>query len=489
MNEIVEKPKQNRVISAIKSELKVMMGRYLNPLIEPHDTVLQKIGGNYQVYNEILRDDQVQSTFEQRMMAVISSPWEVTPASDSALDKAAADFATEQLNRLKFNDLTKKMLYCRFFGFSVAEIIWAIEDGKYIMKSIDVRDRARFKFDIDCNLRLITVGNHEGTPCEPPYFWVPSVGATHDDDPYGLGLAHYLYWPVTFKRGGIKFWMKFVERFAQPGLLGKFREGTPDDSPDIDNLLNALKSLASETGTVIPDSMTIDTIEASRNGTSDYSKVIEIMDKAISKVIVGQTMTTDDGSSQAQAKVHYDVRQDLIDADSDLICESYNDGPMKWSTELNFPGAGIPILSRKTTPDEDLDHKVERDVKLSGAGVKMTQEYVNETYGEGYIVDHSQPIQDMPEVNDSDFMEFAENFFPDQRDLDEALDSMTDMELNDQMESIINPILDFAEKHGPDKTLKQMSKVYEGMDDDDLIDQLTQVFFVAENWGRHNADK
>ncbi len=119
----------------------------------------------------------------------------------------------------------------------------------------------------------------------------------------------------------------------------------------------------------------------------------------------------------------------------------------------------------------------------------MTQDYVDETYGEGYIVDHSESVQQISNENESDFMEFAENFFPDQRDLDTALDSITDTELNEQMSSIIDPVLKFAEKHGAEKTLKQMSKVYDGMDDDDLADQLTQVFFVSEMWGRHNANK
>ncbi len=106
MNEVI-KPEKARKISSIKSELKNLMGLYLNPLIDPQDSVLRKIGGDYTVYNEILRDDQVQSTFDQRMMAVISAPWEITPASESPIDKAAAEHAVEQLNNLKFNDLTK----------------------------------------------------------------------------------------------------------------------------------------------------------------------------------------------------------------------------------------------------------------------------------------------------------------------------------------------------------------------------------------------
>jgi len=477
------KPKTNREISSVKSEMSNFLGNYMYEFLQPSDTVLKSIGGNYKVYDEILRDDQVKSTLQQRIDAVASAPWIVEPASESAIDKQAADFVREQLEKLKFNDLTKKMLYCQFYGYSVAEIVWDIVDGKYVWKKIAVRDRSRFKFDKDCKLRLITLDNFKGIPCDEPYYWYPSVGATHDDEPYGLGLAHYLYWPVIFKRGGTKFWMKFVERFAQPSVLGKFPQGSTDE--DIDNLLKAIKSIASETGTVIPDGMEIDMVEASRNGTSDYSKLIEVMDKAISKIVVGQTMTTDDGSSKSQAQVHYDVRQDLIDGDADLICESLTDGPVTWLVNLNFAGAGVPKVTRQTEPCEDINKIIERDVKKKQLGASPTQEYLDETYGPGWIIDNAKPES----ITDDEFVAFAESFFPDQTELDQALDSISDDETNEQMAPIIEPILKFAEKYGPDKTLKKMSELYDTMDFEDLTDQLTQMLFVADNWGRFNAVK
>jgi len=280
--------------------------------------------------------------------------------------------------------------------------------------------------------------------------------------------------------------MKFVERFAQPSMLGKFPNGTSDDNRN--NLLEAIQILASETGAIIPDDLVIDTIEASRNGTADYSKVIDVMDKAISKIVVGQTMTTDDGSSRSQAQVHYDVRQDIIDADANLICESFTDGPLTWLTQFNFPNAATPILKRKTTPDEDLNDKVERDNKIFSLGYRPTPQYIEENYGEGW-----EPIQSTNPTNqesdDSSLSEFSESMFPDQKELDEALDSISDDELNAEMTPIIEPILNFAEKNGPEKTLSMMSEIYSEMDFDDIVDNLTQMLFVAETHGRVNASK
>ena len=44
--------------------------------------------------------------------------------------------------------------------------------------------------------------------------------------------------------------------------------------------------------------MTIELIEAARSGTADYEALYERMDKAIAKVVLSQTMTTEDGASR-----------------------------------------------------------------------------------------------------------------------------------------------------------------------------------------------
>jgi hypothetical protein len=53
-------------------------------------------------------------------------------------------------------------------------------------------------------------------------------------------------------------------------------------------------------------------------------------------------MTTDDGSSLAQAKVHEGVMDEVVKSDSDLLSASFNEGPGRWLTEWNFPGAAPP---------------------------------------------------------------------------------------------------------------------------------------------------
>src|SRR5690606_21614722 len=75
---------------------------YVDPmmLLRPQDSVLRLRGnGNYELYREVLRDDQVQACFAQRRLAVVSREWEVVPGGDTPADEEAAEFLREQLRR------------------------------------------------------------------------------------------------------------------------------------------------------------------------------------------------------------------------------------------------------------------------------------------------------------------------------------------------------------------------------------------------------
>lgn len=369
-----------------------MAKAYTAMLMENPDSVLQQRGRDMRIYDEILKDDQVKSCFQQRRLAVLESEWEVEPASESPEDKAAAEFIKEQLQNVTFDEITDKMLYGTFYGYSVAECLWAIDGNRITLDAIKVRERSRFKFDLEGNLKLIKVDHPNGIKLPECKFWVFSTGADHSDNPYGLGLAQALYWPSFFKRNGIKFWLIFLEKFGMPTAAAKLPPGQSNDPIEKGKALAALDAIQSDSGVVIPDNVVIELIEAARSGTADYDVLCQRMDKAISKVILSQTMTTDDGSSRSQAEVHKGVGQSVIKSDADLVCESLNQQVVKWLTQWNFPSAAPPRVWRNTEPEEDLAARAERDKKICTLGYEPTEEYVTETYGPGWRKKEMSPL-------------------------------------------------------------------------------------------------
>lgn len=370
-----------------------MAQSHIAMLLDNPDSVLRARGRDLRIYDELLTDDQVFSTFGQRVDSVVSKETEVIPGGKRAIDKAAADFIRQQIEGVgRWDDIYRKMSYALFYGWGVAECMFKMGARYVELDDIRVRDRGRFRFNANSDLVLISTKSPQGEVMPPRKFWVCSHGASHDDNPYGLGLAHAAYWPVFFKRNGVKFWLIQLEKFGMPTAAAKLPSGKIDDPKERAKALQVVRAIQADSGVVIPDDLGIELIEATRSGTADYEALCDRMDAAISKVMVGQTMTTDNGSSRAQAEVHQDVAEAIQKADADIICGSFNNTVVKWLIDWNFPGAAYPKVWRKVEPPEDLDLIAERDNKIAALGYEPTEQYIKDTYGDGWVKKQVAPI-------------------------------------------------------------------------------------------------
>jgi phage gp29-like protein len=367
---------------------------YVDPLaVQPvRDPVLKiRGGGDYRVYSEVLRDDQVAACFGQRRLAVIGKNWQVDAGGTSRRDKKAAEFIRDQLNNVGWDRVTDRMLYGVYYGFAVSEAMY-VRDGAYIaLDNIKVRDRRRFGFDGLGRLRMKTPQQPLGELMPDQKFWAFATGSDHDDDPYGTGLGHWLYWPAFFKRNGLKYWLLFLEKFGQPTAKGTYGPNATADERN--KLLQALSAIATDSGISIPQGMEIELIEAARSGTADYVALYDRMDAAIAKVILGQTASTQGTPGRlGNDDLQGDVRLDLIKADADLVCESFNRSIVKWLVQWNFPDAELPRVYRNIEPPEDLGSRAERDTKILSLGYKPTLQYIQQTYGDGFEEKQPEPV-------------------------------------------------------------------------------------------------
>ena len=386
---ITTKPEQNEI--ATTREGRDITRGFVDglPLLQSTDKLLMlKSGGDLRIYQEVLRDEQVKACFEQRVRAVVSKPWEVRSGGTKRIDKLAAEFIEQQCKAIKFDSITEKMLYGVFYGYAVGEALYAVEDGKVVLDSsrggIRVRDRRRFGFAPDMSLRLKTSTNPMGEVLPEKKFWTFATGSDYDDEPYGLGLAHWLYWPVFFKRSGIKFWLIFLEKFGMPTAVGEYPIGTI--KADQDKLLGALQAIQTDSAIIFPQGMKASLLEATRGGTADYTALYDRMDAAIARATLGQTASTQGTPGRlGNDDLQGDVRDDIVKADADLVCMSFNATVVKWLVEWNFPGAALPQVWRKCEDKEDSNKVAERDERISKMGYKPTLKYVQDTYGGEWV--------------------------------------------------------------------------------------------------------
>ena len=388
-----KRPELNREIATTADGIDITRG-FTGPLLVPFDSVLRNRGGyDLTIFEQVRSDEEVKATFGQRQSAVVKCEWRVDAGGEKRIDKQAAEWLQKQLFKLNWDNITEKMLFGVFYGYAVAEVIYALDEGKIGIGAIKVRDRKRFRYGKDGELRLLTQASmFEGVPAERPYFWDFCCGADHDDEPYGLGLAHWLYWPVLFKRNGIKFWLIFLEKFGMPTGVGKYDAEATDSEKAA--LLSATRAMQVDSGIIIPKAMELELLEAARSGTADYRALYDVMNAAIQKATLGQTATTQGtpgklGGDDEQG----DVKDDIVKADADLVNESFNRQVVPQLIAWNFPGAALPRVWRVTEEEEDVDTRAERDTKICGMGFKPSLAYITETYGGEWTEKQDQPPQ------------------------------------------------------------------------------------------------
>lgn len=365
--------------------------------LTPQDTILMLEGrGDLRTYEKVLQDEQVKSCMQQRVTALTGCEWDVLAGDDRRISKKAADFVKDTLQSIPLNLKMQEAAYGIFYGFTVAEM-HPVDDGlgevvlDADMGGISVRNRRRFKFGEDRKPRLITFKNPLGEEFDElalKNLWWFSAGGDNSDDPYGRGLAHWLFWLTFFKRNDLKYWLIFLEKFAQPTTVGKYPRGATKEEQG--KLLAAGKAVQADSTVIIPEGMILELLEANRSGTLDYSTLWDKMNAAIAKVILSQTMTTDNGSSKSQSETHLSVRQDVIRGDRDLICDSFNMHIVRNLMAYNaqkFEGAAMPKFWYKVTEPLDTKAESEKDKNLFSFGFRPSAERVADVYGEGAYID------------------------------------------------------------------------------------------------------
>ncbi|MFZ1327013.1 MAG: DUF935 family protein [Candidatus Contendobacter sp.] len=346
----------------------------------------------YDLFRNLLTDWAVFSGLQQRRLALVSAETEVLPGGDKRADKTAARFIEETLAHIDWERVSELMHYGVFYGFAIAECLWARDGANVILDAVRVRDRRRFLFDGAMRLRLRTLaGSLAGELLPERKFWAFATGADHADDPYGVGLAHWLYWPVLFKRYGIRFWMVAAEKFGSPTAAGWFPLGTSEAEQD--KLLATLAAIRTDAGLILPDGMKVELLEAKRAAGGDYAALCGLMDQAIAKIILSQMAPADSTAHKLNISASEPPTwQRLTKADADLLCESFNRSVVRWLVDWNFPGAAYPRVWRRTEPPSDLAQRSEIERRIFDLGYRPTLQQIRDEYdGEWEAVPQPKP--------------------------------------------------------------------------------------------------
>lgn len=352
-------------------------GDYLSMLdvLPDPDEVLKRQGRDISIYKKLLVDDHLESNITVRLASVSGSKWQITPGGESSSDKKAYELCDKVFKKLNIHKLIKEMMEAVLYGFKPIEIIWST-DGNYWLPS-EIIGKPSEWFAFDKYSKLVFKGKNFYTEPVPDLKFIVPVHRGSYENPYGVRLLSKCFWPVTIKRNGYLWWTTFMEKYGSAFLTGKYPSGANQIYKD--ELLNSLHQMVDDAVAIYEEGTAINIQESiMKQASSDaYDKFVNRLENSISKVILGQTLTTqtDSKNSYAIGRVHNEVRSDIVNDDKQMI-EEYMNEILSLITNINLNDASTPFFAFENSKDYEGKTKIFKSIY--DVGYKLTPKYISQ---------------------------------------------------------------------------------------------------------------
>ncbi len=322
------------------------------------------------------------SVLGTRKRAVAQLEITVESASDEKADVDNADLVRDWLRREELEDELFDILDAIGKGFSVTEIIWETSARQWWPALLKRRDQRWFEFDREDGETLYLRAAAGPEPLRP-FKYVQHVSKAKSGIPIRGGIARAAAWAYLFKNYDLKDWVTYIEVHGQPLRVGKYHTGATEADKEV--LLRAVANIGSDAAAIIPQNMLIEFVEAAKQGgaTDLYEKLADWLDRQVSKAVLGQTLTTEVSSgSLAAAKVHEDVRRDIMRSDARQLAATINRDLVRPLIDLNRgPQENYPRIVIGLPSNIDMKQYAEAVGQLVDRGMKVEQSVVRDKLG------------------------------------------------------------------------------------------------------------
>lgn len=462
------------------------------------DPVLKKQGKDIAVYRDLLVDDRIAGSWGNRKAATLSLEWELDRGEKGKEKNRQTAIIQELLEGLDTHRIMAEIIEARLFGYQPMEILWEKRDGLLLPRDVVAKPQEWFLFAADNTLRFRSrEGGLQGEELRPLSVLCPVSEGSYRN-PYGQAMLASCFWPVTFKKGGWRFWVTFAEKYGQAFAVGKIRRGATKE--EMEELADMLDRMVQDAIAVIYDDSSVELTSVDAKGASAdlFQRIIAEANTAITTAILGHA-----GAGQSTAgklgseSAAVEVREDFKDGDKKLVCQTMNQ-LIRWIGQLNWGNADLPRF--ELWEEEDVDTaQAERDDKLSAAmeksGLKLSKGYYIRTYNleDGDVEEAESRGQgtgnsdqgQMPRPP-SAVVQFAEVAAQaGQTAIDEFIASFSNDQLQAEMKTVLMPLITDLQQTGDyAEAMEKLVESYPAMNTEALQDLLTRMIFVAELAGR-----
>ncbi len=320
------------------------------------DDVTRNFGKD--LYRRMRHDSQVESALSTLIMATQAQGFHIGPNIEKGTEgydesKSIADFCVRVVERLErpVSDIFYEMGMAVAYGYKVAEqtyepVNWSqwnrplmaishlrtkpqdatafvVDDYNNILGLTPMANAGKFLGRSEFGAADLFVGNPtsgDGPLLIPrSKFWIFSF-LPENGDPRGTSLLRAAYHPWWVKGQVWKAYLQYLATFAQPSVVGFVSANREPDylldkngDPIITQtpqevMLTALQKIQNGAAGAFANDEKVQVLQASGNGET-FQQAINITNREITKALIRQTLTTDEGEHMARAasEIHQDV--------------------------------------------------------------------------------------------------------------------------------------------------------------------------------------
>lgn len=267
----------------------------------------------YFIYQNLLRDDDLQATIENRVLPLQMASYRIVDKKTGEIKQEAMDL----LERTWFQELRKMSIMAQLQG----NLLVALGD-KLNPKTMEIEE-----------IYEIPQSNYvaqSGVIVEKPY---DTSGTSYREGgmetyyyqfgkDWDLGLLNVLAIPIFAKKLGFGSWISYIDQFGVPFM---FVVTERLDEKRRDELFDMMNEMRSGRYAVLQGQERIDFgKEASSSTTNAFEPFMERCHSIITRLILGQTGTTNNEAYEGTSKVHEKVEKYRHEADKLLFMYAFN---------------------------------------------------------------------------------------------------------------------------------------------------------------------
>ncbi|MCC6197731.1 MAG: DUF935 family protein [Burkholderiales bacterium] len=403
------------------------------------DEVLAKAGVSRARLRVLSGDDEISAAMDTRREALLALPWRLeVPGRDDGKYPEPVQWLWDQ-----FDPHAEKVLRACMealpYGYSVQEAVYTDADkGRLTWAEITEKPFEWFIPKLDGNVLYRSRNQPMGEAVDARKFFLTARNQTYRQ-PYGEALYSRLYWPWYFRQQGWRFWVRWLERFGTPLLVGQTQG-------DAKTMAEQLAAVANNAVIAVGGQDTV-TIAENKGGAGHFEAFERAVCARIQKLILGQTLTSDSGGSSGRSgsyalgQIHNEVRTDRRNADIRMVRKTVQRMiDVLWA--LNGFAGDPPDFIMADDTGLELD-RAERDARLVQAGVvKLTPDYLLRVYDyepddldveamqqRDLVAEHivqRQALKNPPPAKASVLFAAPPRFTPDQQAIEDEADDILD---------------------------------------------------------------